>query len=273
MPNNVSNMTLAIENIRLAEELQSYTSEESKQTARKCALMLRAELKKCKSPDVWPPTPENLDNDFVPIPESVTDFLRVLLTGETQNDTQAPARVQRLINSFAQDYVFAVSVGGVKLAKHILLPGAIKSLTKEMLQPYNAGKKRVGPPVLQPLELSSTEAFNYSVLKNRVWSFVRQTDTNAQKIPPWTGFNIKTRNQIIVSQDSIGYLATINAPATNMTTVNEILNRSLKIMEALNLKEIVCTFDQALFAKATEIAWKNHKRNFSHLYSGWEHSI
>lgn len=72
------------------------------------------------------------------------------------------------------------------------------------------------------------------------------------------------RNEIEVRQDNIGYLPTIDAPATGMSTVNEILVRSLKIKEALQLKSIVLVFDQALYAKATEIVWK-HPDHFSDI--------
>ena len=57
----------------------------------------------------------------------------------------------------------------------------------------------------------------------------------------------------------MGYLPTINAPATDMATVNEVLTQTLNIMETLELKEIVCVFDQALYAKAAEITWKHDK--------------
>ena len=67
---------------------------------------------------------------------------------------------------------------------------------------------------------------------------------------------MKTSNKVEVRQDSVGYLPTINAPATNMSTVHEVLVRSLKIKDTLQLKSIVVVLDQALYAKATEIVWK-----------------
>ena len=45
-----------------------------------------------------------------------------------------------------------------------------------------------------------------------------------------------------------------------MSTVFEILNQSLKIKETLKLQAIVVVFDQALYAKATEIKWKHTER-------------
>ena len=48
-------------------------------------------------------------------------------------------------------------------------------------------------------------------------------------------------------------LPTINAPATQMSTVNEVLNQSLSIMRGLGLTKIVSVFDQAFYAKILEI--------------------
>ena len=77
-----------------------------------------------------------------------------------------------------------------------------------------------------------------------------------QKVTGWTCFNILVRNKVEVRQDSVGFLPTINAPATNMSTVHEVLARSVKIKGALQLKSIVVVLDEALYAKATEIVWK-----------------
>ena len=79
-----------------------------------------------------------------------------------------------------------------------------------------------------------------------------------------TGCNILIRNEIEVCQDNIGYLPITDAPTTSMTTVNEILVRSLKSKQVLELKSIVLVFDQALYAKAKEIVWK-HPDHFSDI--------
>ena len=97
-----------------------------------------------------------------------------------------------------------------------------------------------------------------------VWVLARQTQMDNQTVPGWTGFNICTRDQVLVSEDNVGYLPTINAPATELTTVFEILKQSEQIREELLLKTVVVVLDQALYAKATEIAWK-HKERFSNI--------
>ena len=54
----------------------------------------------------------------------------------------------------------------------------------------------------------------------------------------------------------VGCLPTINAPATELTTVFEILNQSELIRKKLDLSSTVVLMDQALYAKAAEIALK-----------------
>ena len=92
------------------------------------------------------------------------------------------------------------------------------------------------------------------------WLASRQANTEKQVVPGWTGFNIKTHDSLCISQDIIGYLPTINSPATDMCTVYEILNQSDIIRKELKLNSIVIVMDQALFAKAAEIVWKQRKR-------------
>ena len=76
-----------------------------------------------------------------------------------------------------------------------------------------------------------------------------------------------------VVQDTVSYLPTINAPATEMSTVNEVLTQTVNIMDTLELKEIVCVFDQALYAKAAEITWKHEKFKNLILRMGAFHTI
>ena len=97
-----------------------------------------------------------------------------------------------------------------------------------------------------------------------MWALTRQTDPENQTIPNWTGFNISTRDQEPISQDIVGYLPTINSPATELNTVFEILKQLELIRKELHLETIVVVMDQALYAKATEITWK-HRELFSNI--------
>lgn len=97
-----------------------------------------------------------------------------------------------------------------------------------------------------------------------MWTLARQTDPENQVIPSWTGFNISTRNQVPISEDIVGRLPTINAPATELTTVFEILDQAELIRKELHPGTIVVVMDQTLYAKATEITWK-HKERFASI--------
>jgi hypothetical protein len=118
---------LAKENLRLFHENQVLKQQDKETVIKTCALNLRDELKhaNCKQP--WPPQPDTLDNQYATLPKCLLNFLRLLLTGNL--DSQPSSKVQRLIQSFGQDYIYAVSGGTQKTAKHILLPWAVKSLT------------------------------------------------------------------------------------------------------------------------------------------------
>ena len=64
------------------------------------------------------------------------------------------------------------------------------------------------------------------------------TFRNRTVVSGWTGFNIIVRIEVEVSKDNIGYLQTNDAPATNMSTVFEVLSQSLKIKDSLMLDSI-----------------------------------
>jgi hypothetical protein len=89
---------------------------------------------------------------------------------------------------------------------------------------------------------------------------VHVCNTGEQQASSWTGFNILTRDHMEVMADTVGYLPTINAPATEASTVQEVLQQSISIKSSLHLENIAVVLDQALFAKATEIAWRYPER-------------
>ena len=137
---------------------------------------------------------------------------------------------------------------------------------------YNAGK-REGPPTMKPIVLGYNAVVHDAITKNILWSLVRQVNTSDQTVSSWTGFNILIRDDITVTKDTVGYLSTINAPATQMSTVFEILNQVLRVKEALELSEIAVVFDQALYAKAAEISWKHLQYDKIVLRMGAFHTV
>ena len=114
-----------------------------------------------------------------------------------------------------------------------------------MLPAYNAGQ-RVGPSQTNSADVDTEAQTQLAGQKNLVWVMARSSQQEDQSISSWTGFNIKTRDDVTVIQDNVGYLPTINAPATQMSTVNEVLNQSLSIMQSLKQTKIVCVFDHGI---------------------------
>lgn len=101
----------------------------------------------------------------------------------------------------------------------------------------------VGPQPLPTKEHHVQEAQETAAIacqKNLLWILARLADEESQVVPSWTGFNIRTRNQIQVSEDVVGYLPTINAPATELNTVFEILNQSELIMQEKSFSGYNC---------------------------------
>ena len=133
-------------------------------------------------------------------------------------------------------------------------------MDNETLPVYNRGE-RCCPHSKEYVELKLNQIMERAWKFNLLWILVRIHASEKQSVPIWTGFNILVRDEYEVAKDNLGYLPTINAPATNMFTVHQVLMRSIQIKETLNLQSITVVFDQALYAKATEIKWK-HREQF-----------
>ena len=124
---------------------------------------------------------------------------------------------------------------------------------------YNAGD-RCGPRARTFVEVTAEEILTEARKKNLLWIPVRLHAEEKQEASGWTGFDISVHSKVPVSQDVIGYPPTIDAPATDMATVHEVLVQTLKIKSTLKLKSTVLVFDQTLYAKANEVQWKQSER-------------
>jgi hypothetical protein len=364
IPNTLTVKDVVMENQCLKAELTLWKANSNVNNIIELASMhLRQNIMMDEKETQWPLHPENIDPNFFKVPEYLNKFFLGLLRGNS-NAQDSPQRISRLVQSFSQDMIYAVTCGKQKTPKQVLLTYAVKTLignieiiktlnrlghgisysqveendtalclqklaSNQSIIPANihphvftnlawdnidrleetlTGKgtsHRVNGIAIQapvfgphlPRVFSKTKQRSITVQnddlpvyiagerkgpvlpiesfqvvheyeddariaqnKNLVWLIARQDNTEQQKIPSWTGFNIKTRNSVIVSEDFIGYLPTINAPATDLATVFEILNQSEVIRESLQLPKIVVVMDQALFAKASEIIWKHKER-------------
>ena len=130
-------------------------------------------------------------------------------------------------------------------------------LLERNAQPMYVAEKRQGP---RPLKFCENDARDLIIadqkVLSRLWVFSRKMSV-PQMIPSWTGFIISVRSNITVVTTSIGYLDCIDASTSDISTINQVLHRCLKIKDSLNLPSIVCVFDEAIYAKAVEIKWRN----------------
>ncbi len=119
----------------------------------------------------------------------------------------------------------------------------------------NAGE-RANPPLVQTINTDHTNFPKDAADRNPRWLMARLSNKD---VCSFTGFNMLTHSDTSVQEDSIDYLPTINAPAAQLSTVNEVLHQSISIMKSLQLNNIVVVFDQALYTQAAEITWKHQE--------------
>ena len=63
------------------------------------------------------------------------------------------------------------------------------------------------------------------------------------------------RGNVVVVKNTIGYLDTLDSPATDLKTAHEVLSRGCEIRDRLQLKAVTCVFYQAFYAKALKVYW------------------
>ena len=91
----------------------------------------------------------------------------------------------------------------------------------EPLPIYISRKRNSPPPLIEPNSFVLFEdVVSRCRLHNLFWILARFHDLSHQTISSWTGFNIKTRDATTITADKVGYLPTINAPATEISTAN-----------------------------------------------------
>ena len=122
LTDNRSLYDLARHNQRLQAELDTF-SNMPENVVSKAAMQLRLDVVSNEYEQGWPPQVTYSESL---IAESITRFLIILLSSK-QDNIQVMERVQRLVRSFDQDMVYAISQG--RPPKHIVLPFAVKSLT------------------------------------------------------------------------------------------------------------------------------------------------
>lgn len=85
---------------------------------------------------------------------------------------------------------------------------------------------------------------------------VCRSQQDERLFPNWTGFNTLLQSSEIPVLSKVGYLPIINAPPTEMSTINAILKKSKEIANRLCIPYVCLVFDESIYAKIQEVRWK-----------------
>ncbi|XP_016111421.1 uncharacterized protein [Sinocyclocheilus grahami] len=124
--------------------------------------------------------------------------------------------------------------------------------------------KRQGPQNLFHHESNALQVDTYKLntmsaaQTELAYVVLKSIDAERCTIPSWTGFHTLLKGDGTLQKSALYYLPVIEASPTEMSTVNTILKRSVQIADQLELDHIVLVFDQAIYAKAQQIRWKNN---------------
>lgn len=112
---------------------------------------------------------------------------------------------------------------------------------------------------------------HYSVrLKDFAWFLSRlpltedvhlidETAETPQSVPGWSGFNIVAKRNDVPGKSIVGYCQLIDASPTELSTVYTLLKKSVAMANLLGLDDTVIVLDQAIYAKALEVIWKQQQ--------------
>jgi len=168
----------------------------------------------------------------VPLPENIHPFTCTTLAWDNIDRLE-----ETLSGGGTSHRVNGIAVQASHFGPHLPPPSAspvskskrrsIESVGDAMLPIYNAGE-RCGPRPRGYVEVISWKDEAWK--KDLLWILVRLHAEETQTIPSW--------NDEEVVKDRVGYLPTINAPATDKSTVYQILTKSVQIQRSLNLQSI-----------------------------------
>ena len=88
-------------------------------------------------------------------------------------------------------------------------------------------------------------------MKNLLWFMACSDNSVNQTVSSSTGFNMLVRDDVMVGKDTIGYLPTKYAPATQLLKVHQVLKQVLMMMKALDPNKVV-VFDQTIAAEINQ---------------------
>jgi hypothetical protein len=87
-----------------------------------------------------------------------------------------------------------------------------------------------------------------------------KSSNHNQVVPGWTTFNSLLCKKHVPIQNQVAYLPMIEANASEYSTVNMMLEQSVSMAVDMRLENIIIAFDQAIYAKAVDIVWKEKEK-------------
>ena len=91
----------------------------------------------------------------------------------------------------------------------------------ERIADYYGGKRMEPGELTYDKDLTIASSYKDKTIRQRelylIWIEIRRLKTHpALLIPRWTGFNITVRKKLVASESAIGYLDTLDSPATDL---------------------------------------------------------
>lgn len=124
--NNVSTDYLVKENFRLHHDLEQYQKANVDSSILTAASKVRSDILNMAPPYSFPYVSELRESGAEQLPQSLNVLLSSIVVG---SPTAIKPAALRRVHSIASDVIYATTAARIKLAKHILLPSGIKSLT------------------------------------------------------------------------------------------------------------------------------------------------
>ena len=134
-------------------------------------------------------------------------------------------------------------------------------LVPDEIAPYLPGK-RVTVDLKEALDGVSIDESDYLTTQKTAKIFdlslvLCRSLQDEYLFPNWTGFNTLLQSREIPVLSKVGYLPVINAPPTEMSTINAILKKSKEIANRLCIPYACLVFDESIYAKIQEMRWKD----------------
>ena len=131
--------------------------------------------------------------------------------------------------------------------------------------PLYYSKGRVGPAEMNsdPME-SNNDVYTQTMHINLVWMLAREMGKKDQGVPGLSGF-ISVTGYVPQNLTTLGYFPMINAPITDLVTIQECLRRSEEATNEVGQAYIITTFDLGVCMKAYPMVWGAPERYRKHV--------